>query len=577
MASSSSSNSNELIVGGSSPTTTDANDNDRFLVTSDGTENGEVLEEWSFDGETQTWIQLPLGSSCPSPMTRGALLSLRNSSSLEKDCHYVITDYDRGTVGSTTILLHAVEPDSLSMNVHVQTTHDNVAWTGTYNIDTNRMESLHDNIGNDVFGTTSVDTFPWGNTNVEENEVREGRLNYTAGTFRENYIGSATTVNLISGNMTGNRMEQSAVITVNGNATFNQNVVNNDSTVSVTSGSNYHNTFDSSVAYTQVGTGYTRYCKYGSNSTVTIGNTNMSNVSLFYTNAFNTSGSTGTISNSVFDGTYTSLLKNIPNLVISESTFGGRTHILADNAARLRLYRCSGDSAGRYLVSANATLVANYSRVSNYGYIQVTNGTLNADYCSSSELGYISHQSTGVNSVNRSSATTQGNIRFLNDVTGGRIYYSKASSGASIYQSGFSENCYQYYCEASSLSQMYIQNAIDARHYYNDADSLSYIRTYGNNTGQSIIYYSSARARGFIEHNSITSRQRFYGLSAEGQSIIRQTGGAVNANTYYSTAHAYYYMLLTNSGTTRYGLHGYGRQTFNGQPATNGTGTRNWT
>jgi hypothetical protein len=43
-----------------------------------------------------TTIDAAGGSTCPLPMTRAALLALRASASLTKDCDYVITDHVQG-------------------------------------------------------------------------------------------------------------------------------------------------------------------------------------------------------------------------------------------------------------------------------------------------------------------------------------------------------------------------------------------------------------------------------------------------------------------------------------------------
>lgn len=510
---------------------------------------------------------------CPEETTRTAILALRNSSQLKKDCHYVLTDYSRGTVGQAKILLHAIDANTLSMNAMVKTTFDNVAWQGTYDIDANRLESLHDNLGNDIYGQNSVDTFPWGNNFVFENEVREGTLNHSGGSFRENYIGSGTVVTS-NGTVDQNRFEQNASVTIAGGV-FAQNNVMNDADVQVNSGTNIDNTFDSSSTYRQVGSGFIRFSHIGGNAAVINGNTNISDLKSFDTD-LNTTGSNGSISGSDFSNSNLSNLRNIDNLVISDCSFNSRTQVLANNARLLRLFRCHGDSNGRFLVGANTTMTCNYCRVTSFGYIQTVRGSLTCIYSSATELGFISNQSSGSNNVDRSHASTQANIRFLGSTTGGRIYYSTTSSGGTIYQGGDSVNCYHYYCSASNRGQVYIENCTDARHYHSSATNFSYLRAYGNNTGQSIMFYCNAHARGYVEHLNIGSRQRFYSIDASSQGIFRQTGGTNPANAYYSHVSSFYYALLTLSGITRTGLHGNGRQTFNGTPPTNGTGQRNW-
>jgi len=120
----------------------------------------------------------PKTDSCPAPMTRAALLALRNAGDLQTGCHYIVTNYNRGNVGAATILLHATDASTLSMAVHVQTVHDGVAWEGRYDIDTARLVELRDNLGNVVVGRygTEVDRFPWGSTRVTETVVEHANL-----------------------------------------------------------------------------------------------------------------------------------------------------------------------------------------------------------------------------------------------------------------------------------------------------------------------------------------------------------------------------------------------------------------
>lgn len=522
-----------------------------------------------------TRVSYNIAEACE-PVTRAQLRSLRTAGNLKTECHYVVTDYNRNNVGSAEILIHAVNENTLSMDVYVATTHDNLAWAGTYDIDVNRIESLHDNLGNDVYGQAAVDAFPWGVTSVTENEVREGLLIHSGGSVTENYIGSSARLTISGGTVSQNTIEHSSNVTISG-GTFQDNTVEGDVNVTISSGSNFENHFGTSTSYNQVGTGYIRYSKLDGNSTITNGNTNITNTTFEGASTFNSTGSNGTVSNSKFSYALISV-NNIPSLTLTQVSFDSAGSITATNATRLYLYRSSASDGGRYLVSANRSMDCSYCRAESYGYIQTSNGTMVCNYSKASSLGYISHQSTGTNRVDRSEVRSQSNIRFLNSATGGRIYYCTVDSGASIYQSGTSTNCYHYYCSANSLSQMYIQNGVNARHYYNNASSYSYIRQYGNGSGQSIMYYCNADARGFIEHNSLTSRIRFYSIDVSSQSIARVTGsGNAPANLYYSNFTAYYYALMTLTGGTRYGLHGYGRQSFNGMPSTNGTGTRNWT
>lgn len=117
----------------------------------------------------QTYYQDFTGSttSCPAPMTRVQLITLRNSNLLNPECEYVVTDFSQNRVPvGTTLHFKATTSNSLSEVVDVKTAYDNEAWFGIYDIDTNLLKELRDGRGNvvrDVNGT-AVGNFDWGNT-----------------------------------------------------------------------------------------------------------------------------------------------------------------------------------------------------------------------------------------------------------------------------------------------------------------------------------------------------------------------------------------------------------------------------
>lgn len=66
------------------------------------------------------WVIPASGATCPAPMTRAALIALRNSGGLSKDCDYVITDHVQGRlVAGTQIHLQAVDANTLAMHAHL--------------------------------------------------------------------------------------------------------------------------------------------------------------------------------------------------------------------------------------------------------------------------------------------------------------------------------------------------------------------------------------------------------------------------------------------------------------------------
>ena len=221
-----SSNNNDtgaLYFGSVNPTVTGNEvDNDSFMVTSDGTPTGTPISFWKFDEETLTWVQVPSGNSCPAPMTRAALIALRNANGLSKDCDYVITDHVQGRlVAGTTIHFQAVSANELSENVQVNTTYDNEAWRGIYDIDRALVLELQDNRNNIARGINGneVANFDWGNVGYTNVTVDNATLTVTYGSttavITNVTIDKGSTVILTGFTGTLNNANVSIVSTVN--------------------------------------------------------------------------------------------------------------------------------------------------------------------------------------------------------------------------------------------------------------------------------------------------------------------------------------------------------------------------
>lgn len=100
------------------------------------------------------WPGVGGGSTCPAPMTRADLLTLRAASGLSTECVYTITDYVVGTLGAgTRIQLHATSATTLSENASVLTTFDNEAWTGTHTLRSPFGDSIEDPATPGIYAT----------------------------------------------------------------------------------------------------------------------------------------------------------------------------------------------------------------------------------------------------------------------------------------------------------------------------------------------------------------------------------------------------------------------------------------
>lgn len=638
MARSSASNSsNEVTFGTVAPTTVDHNDGDTYFVTSNGTSTGTPSEHWTFDGETNEWVQMPGGgTTCPGPMTITQLRSLRNAGNLNKDCHYVVTNYNRGTVGAATIILHAVDETTLGHGVQVKTAFDNVAWDGRFDIDTSRILELSDNLGNKVTGQEIVDTFPWGNTQVYDNIVDEGAtLNYTTGAFFDNHIrtGAIVTIDSTTGNFARNvigedsnvtwtggdvrdniigtdavliksssgdfdnnelhsfaqanvsgtanvdqiSMGQNSRLTISAGA-FSQSHIGSDSQFTSVGGTHYENEIVGSASVTLTTTRNFYQNNVGRNATLVIGDHNVYG-SDFQATSVNTTGSAG---NGIayckfFDSFGNTNIRDIASLTIQYSTIANNSSISANGAARLYMRFCTLENYGRIIQSAGTQLDMNYTGVRDYSYVQALGGRLYVNYSSLSAIGYIQQAATvtGTNRVERCVITSQSNARLLGTSTGCRIYYCHINSGGSIYHNGTSTNCYFYYCDVSSLSTMYSQDSVGLRAYYNTTSGNSQIYSI-NVTATHYMYYNTMSGHGYLWFRDAAGG-RIYAVSCHGQAVARMRGSTAAGRLYYSSFTAYYYLYAENWTITRYSLHGYGRRTYTvTNPPANGTYVQNF-
>lgn len=143
-------------------------------------------------------------AACPAPMTRAALLALRAANALRAECPYIITDHVQNRlVAGTTITLHAVSANELSEQVEVNTTYDNEAWAGIYDLDRALVLELTDNRGNVAKGIngTEVANFDWGNTAYTGCRVEAATLTVTYGASAG--INQLTVINSATLNLTG--------------------------------------------------------------------------------------------------------------------------------------------------------------------------------------------------------------------------------------------------------------------------------------------------------------------------------------------------------------------------------------
>lgn len=481
-------------------------------------------------------------SSCVIRNTRAAIRALRTAGNLDVGCHYVITDPSAdGNLDVQEVILHAVNANTLGTSADIYTSHYASAYSGVYDIDQDDVLQVTDHNENEVTTNNSILSFPFGVNTVRDNVVSGNAiLNYTGGTVDQNTL-KANSNTTVSG------------------GTFSENTVGEDATVTITSGSNYENVFGASTVYNQVGTGYIRYSTIEGTNTWTNGNTNISNVES-YNSTVNTTGSAGTISNSLFNRAYLQNMQNIASLTITDFDITSYGQVSANGATRLYLYRGSNNGS-RILTTGASRLDASYTNLQGYSYLQSTNGSdFRVSYAELTSGGYARNITGNLNYLSRVNIESNSNMRFDGSANNCRIYYSSAVAGATIYHTGTSNGCYIYNGSADGASQIYTTGSTNARIYYSTANSRGRIYSQ-NNTATHYIYYCHAAASGYVFMINNTGSMRMYSISASSQSIARLQNSTANGNWYYSSVDAYFYAYITRNGGTSSGLFGQGRRT----------------
>jgi hypothetical protein len=174
--------------------------------------------------------------NCPEEMTRAQLRALRTAGNLKTNCHYIINNPNpQGTLQLEKVLLHAVDENTLS-GCYLKTAHDNTAWNGSYDIDLDDVQYVHDHLRNNkVTGNAAIIIFPFGVTSVSGNEVHSGaRLNYVGGTVTNNTINSISRVTVNSGTFRDNTVSNESRVTISTTSTVEENLITGRATLTVT-------------------------------------------------------------------------------------------------------------------------------------------------------------------------------------------------------------------------------------------------------------------------------------------------------------------------------------------------------
>lgn len=428
--------------GAAAPVGLNYRDGDEWFVTSDGTPTGTILEQYIFDEDIPGWVNVTVAApaaACPAPMTRAALIALRNGSGLSKDCHYVITDYTRPTtVGDAQILLHAVDVNVLSESVHIDTELDNTAWRGIYDIDTNRILQMTDNVENIVIGEDTVDAFPWGDALVNRNYVSESTINYVSGamvrnrieaganvtldgtSFTDNHVfGTCTVTTADTTAVTDNEIRGEAIVNLSGAASFNRNTVTDAANVTMIGGASNENTFEGDVTYNQVANGGTV-----NNSrifgTATVTSAVALNLCSIFSTSLDSTGSTGLIQGANFERSAIQLQNVVEAVDIDDSIFQD-TNFNANNAQQVFVRGCVFESEADIDIGDAAEGVLVEVEVRTQGVLNVIQGRAIVNGSTIESEAVVTFNSTAViplaNTVADSTIRNNASLQFTGDAT----------------------------------------------------------------------------------------------------------------------------------------------------------------
>lgn len=583
--------------------TTDGNI-DEFSVTDDEyinfTSSGETVNV-SIDPSTNT-VNFEV-DVCEPEMTRATLIALRNSSSLKKDCHYVITDPSpNGTLQAQKILLHAVDANTLS-GCYIKVAHDNTAWNGSYDIDTNRVEYIHDHLRNNkVTGNAAIIIFPFGVASVSGNEVHSGailtynsgtvtnntinsisRVTVNSGTFRDNTVANESTVTISTTNaVEENKITGRGTLTVTGAAAFARNNVTSQARVN-TSRTCYRNDFTTYSNSILSGAGQLNDSQIADESTLTMSSTistehlvMRNNASLTISNA--SSFSSSTISE---DSVVTIVAgQNYNNHVEGRSTYrqvgaGTLRHSRIDNKSSVT----NGDTALINITVKNTSSINTTGASGDLSRSTFDRTTVTATNCpqlflrdSTFEAGAsvtatnaarLYFYRGSVNSAGRillgAGARIDSNYSNISDlgyiessVSGGFLTVNYSTVKGLSYIRNITANAHSVdRCHVSSGSRISFEgNSSGCRAYYSSATGGSSLY-FTTNSQNCYMYYVTASSIGQVYfQNSRTGR--IYYSNATSYSYIRSINNTNTHYLYYCNADSRgYVQTLTNGGVTR--------------------------
>lgn len=490
------------------------------------------------------------------PMTRAQLLVLRNSGQLEAGCSYIITDYSRGCLGAALITLTATSTGELSMDVSVDTTFDNVSWEGRYDIDTNRIVQLQDNLGNRVGGRygNEVDRFAWGLTNVTDNEVWNSDVYMDCATpmvIRHNRWSSRSYTDLrgAEGSFVENTIDSYGRIYMNGTTLVNFNK-NNVSSYSYL----YFNGQSDLLIYANSFTSNSYVRKYGGdrwtmfNSSITRGDIRMyAEAGTFYVN-----GLTMLSSARIYN-------REQGELDIRYTTVGGYSYFdLRKISGRHRIWYGAFENFAYYYTRVGVTAgnINNYYSSFQSGTFDYFSGTSNMNiyYHKQQSNGYVRlEDQTGNLNLYQNTVQSRGGLRLTAVSATLNMYYNTIQSYSSrVNITNLTANSTMYYNTLSSGSWLGIvdQSGVISLT-RNDLSSNGYMNLNGNSAAMTIAN-TSVESSGRVTIDGAVGTYRMYSNTIGNRAELDVNTPNGTHLMYYTTIENYRARLVLNATTYAY-------------------------
>lgn len=510
-------------------------------------------------------------------VTRAQLLTLRNNSELEPGCHYTITNPSQdGNLDVVEVTLHATNFNVLGSQADILTSHDNEAWEGVYDLDSDNVLEVTDDLENKVITNASILTFPFGVSIVRDNYVNsDARITYNGGTVEGNTFGSNSNTTINSGNFNDNTIGTDATVISSGvqvvrnhfeaqsntnisSGDFRENRVETDATVNSSTTGDVDNNHFSSLSISNIsGNSNVDTVTVSQNANLTISGGNLTDSSIQedaqvtinsgsnYENVFGTSTiytqvGTGYIRYSTIEGTTSWVngntnLNNVNSYTATVNTTGSSGMI--SNSFFNRAYMQNLQNIPSLTITD--TTVSDYSTIQTNGaariYLYRSNFTaggrllcsagsrIDASYTSVSNNGYI--QSTGNGGILYANYCNVNSLSYIRNTTTNtnRAERCEVSSQANIRFDGTVNNCRVYYSTVSGGASLYhTGNSNSCYLYYCSATSFAQI--YTSNSVNARIYYCNADARGYVRSLNCTGVHYMYYCNASASGYVQMNG-----------------------------------------------------